>query len=463
VTGLGKVVRTTAFKLSAIYIAVFSIFSVFFVLYISHTANQLLGEQLQETIAAELFGLANEYRSGGLLGIVDEITRRSHQPGASLYLITDVSGRVLAGNVSRVPARLLNNSGSEPITVPYERYAGDTGDRVAMIQVVRLPGGFRMLVGRDVGEREQFRKIIARALAWALALMIGLALLSWFFVSRRVLKRIDSLSAASRKIMVGDLSGRLEVTGTGDEFDRLAESLNAMLDRIERLLLGLKNVSDNIAHDLKTPLTRMRNRVEATLAGQEDSEAYRATLAATIEESDQLIKTFNALLMIARMEAGSQDEAMAEVEIGSVVRDVAELYEPAAEEKGVTLAVEIGEPLTLTANRELLGQALANLIDNALKYATGVDAARIRISVSRSDNQVAVSVADNGPGIPEADRERVLQRFVRLEESRSLPGSGLGLSLVAAVANLHHGTVELGDGNPGLVVTLRLPLDRPEQ
>ena len=280
-TGLGKVVRTTAFKLSAIYIAVFSIFSVFFVLYISHTANQLLGEQLQETIAAELFGLANEYRSGGLPGIVDEITQRSHQPGASLYLITDVSGRVLAGNVSRVPARLLNSSGSEPITVPYERYAGDAGDRVAMIQVVRLPGGFRMLVGRDVGEREQFRKIIARALTWALALMIGLALLSWFFVSRRVLKRIDSLSAASRKIMVGDLSGRLEVTGTGDEFDRLAESLNAMLDRIERLLLGLKNVSDNIAHDLKTPLTRMRNRVEATLASPEDSDAYRAALEAS--------------------------------------------------------------------------------------------------------------------------------------------------------------------------------------
>lgn len=465
-TALGRVVRTTAFKLSAIYIAVFSIFSVFFVLYISYTANQLLGEQLQETIAAEIFGLANEYRSGGLPGIVDAITQRSHQPGASLYLITDVSGRILAGNVSRVPASLLSSSGSQPITVPYERYAGDTGDRIAMVQVVRLPGGFRMLVGRDIGEREQFRKIIARALTWALALMIGLALLSWFFVSRRVLKRIDSLSATSRRIMVGDLSGRLEVTGTGDEFDRLAESFNAMLDRIEHLLLGLKNVSDNIAHDLKTPLTRLRNRVEAALASPEDSDAYRAALEATIEESDQLIKTFNALLMIARMEAGSQDDAMAEVEIGSVVRDVAELYEPAAEEKGARLVVEVCEPVTLTANRELLGQALANLIDNALKYSTpaaGVDAARIVVSVSRSEDQLFLSVADNGPGIPAADRERVLQRFVRLEESRSLPGSGLGLSLVAAVANLHHGAIELGDGNPGLVVTLRLPLDRPEQ
>lgn len=467
-TGLGKVVRTTAFKLSAIYIAVFSAFSVFFVLYISYAANQLLGEQLQETIAAEIFGLADQYRSAGLPGIVNAIDQRSHQPSASLYLITDVSGRILAGNVSRVPQTLLDSSGAAPITVPYERYSGDDGGHVAMVQVVRLPGGFRMLVGRDVGEREQFRKIIARALTWSLALTIGLALVSWFFVSRRVLKRIDSLSATSRQIMVGDLSGRLEVTGTGDEFDRLAESLNAMLDRIERLLIGLKNVSDNIAHDLKTPLTRLRNRVEAALASPEDSEAYRAALEATIEESDQLIKTFNALLLIARMEAGSQDGAMSDVEIGAVVRDVAELYEPVAEERGAQLSVEVTEPVTFKANRELLGQALANLVDNALKYASPAtpgegEKARIVISTTRDDRDLVLSVADSGPGIPEADRKRVLQRFVRLEESRSQPGSGLGLSLVAAVAGLHHGTIELGDGGPGLVVTLRLPLSQPEQ
>jgi len=467
VTALGRVVRTTAFKLSAIYIAVFSVFSVVFVLYISYSANQLLGEQLQEAIAVELFGLANEYRTAGLPGVVNAIDQRSHQPGASLYLITDVSGRILAGNVSHVPAQLLNSSGIEPLTVPYDRYAGDTGDRVAMVQVVRLPGGFRMLVGRDLGEREQFREIIARALSWALALMIGLALLSWFFVSRRVLKRIDSLSATSRRIMVGDLSGRLEITGSGDEFDRLAENLNDMLDRIERLLVGLKEVSDNIAHDLKTPLTRLRNRVEAALAQPEDSDSYRAALEATIEESDQLIKTFNALLLIARMEAGSQEGDMAEVEIGTVVRDVVELYEPVAEEKGVALTVAVCEPVIVTANRELLGQALANLIDNALKYAASssdtTGGGRITVSALQAGRQVAVTVADNGPGIAAADRERVLHRFVRLEESRSLPGSGLGLSLVAAVANLHHGSIELEDANPGLAVTMRLPLNRPEQ
>jgi signal transduction histidine kinase len=460
VTALGKVIRTTAFKLSAIYIVVFSVFSVVFVLYISYTANQLLAQQLQETIAAEIYGLADQYRSSGLPGIVDAIDQRSHQPGASLYLITDVSGRILAGNVSRVPATLLNSSGAAPVTVPYERIAGDGGNNVAMVQVIRLPNGFRMLIGRDIGEREQFRAIIGRALAWALALMIGLALLSWFFVSRRVLKRLDSLSATSRQIMAGDLSGRLEMAGTGDEFDRLAESLNAMLDRIEHLMQGLKDVSDNIAHDLKTPLTRLRNRVEAALAAPPSNEAYRDALQSTIEESDQLIKTFNALLMIARMEAGSQDDAMTEVEAGAVVRDVAELYEPAAEEKGVALAVDVPEPVTLTANRELLGQALSNLIDNAFKYSTtGIaGASKVVLSARREGNQLLLRVADNGPGIPEADRKRVLERFVRLEESRSLPGSGLGLSLVAAVARLHHGTIELGDAKPGLVVTLRLPI-----
>jgi signal transduction histidine kinase len=462
VTALGKVIRTTAFKLSAIYIVVFSVFSVVFVLYISYTANQLLAQQLQATIAAEIYGLADQYRSGGLPGIVDAIDQRSHQPGASLYLITDVNGRILAGNVSRVPASLLNSSGAAPVTVPYERIVGDGGNNVAMVQVIRLPNGFRMLIGRDIGEREQFREIIGRALAWALALMIALALMSWFFVSRRVLKRIDSLSATSRRIMAGDLSGRLEMAGTGDEFDRLAESLNAMLDRIEHLMQGLKDVSDNIAHDLKTPLTRLRNRVEAALASAPSTETYRDALQATIEESDQLIKTFNALLMIARMEAGSQDGAMTEVEAGAVVRDVAELYEPAAEEKGVALTVDLPEPVTLTANRELLGQALSNLIDNALKYSTAstTGAPNVVLSAKRAGNHLVLEVADNGPGIPEGDRTRVLDRFVRLEESRSLPGSGLGLSLVAAVARLHHGTIELGDAKPGLVVTLRLPIDQ---
>jgi signal transduction histidine kinase len=240
----------------------------------------------------------------------------------------------------------------------------------------------------------------------------------------------------------------------------LADNLNAMLSRIEHLLYGVKDVSDNIAHDLKTPLTRLRNRVETALAGPSDGPSYRAALEATIEESDQLIKTFNALLMIARIEAGSPDGAMTEIDADAIVQDVAELYEPVAEETGAELAVHTApQPIMIKASRELLGQALANLVDNAIKYATAADTnAKISISAERDGDSLVLRVADNGPGIPPEDRERALQRFVRLEKSRTQPGSGLGLSLVAAVARLHHGAIELGDGNPGLVVTLRLPL-----
>ena len=461
-TGLGKVVRTTAFKLSAIYIAVFSVFSLFFVLYIAYSTNVLLNQQLRETIATELLGLSDQYRVGGLPAVVEVIEQRAHQPGASLYLVTDVSGRILAGNVSEVSNYVLSRSGTEPIIVRYERYSGDTGERTAMVQVVRLQGGFLLLVGRDIGERDQFRLIVSRALVWALVLMIGLALLSYIFVSRRVLKRIDSLSATSRHIMLGDLSGRLEVTGSGDEFDRLAGALNAMLDRIERLIYGVKDVSDNIAHDLKTPLTRLRNRVEQALGARPDTDGYRAALEATIEESDQLIKTFNALLMIARIEAGSPDGATTEVDAAAIAHDVAELYEPVADVTGIDLVVEAPQPILIEASRELLSQALANLVDNAIKHGAPGEGEtrrlRIAISAAREGDTLVLRVADNGPGVPPEDRERVLQRFVRLEKSRSQPGSGLGLSLVAAVARLHHGTIELGDGNPGLVVTMRLPL-----
>ncbi|HVY20497.1 MAG TPA: HAMP domain-containing sensor histidine kinase [Bauldia sp.] len=459
-TRIGKVVRTTAFKLSAIYIAVFSVFSLFFILYISYSTNVLLNQQLRDTIATELLGLSDQYRVGGLQAVVEVIEQRAHQPGASLYLVTDISGRILAGNVAEVANDVLSTSSIDPITVRYQRYTGDSEQRTALVQVVRLPSGFLLLVGRDTGEREQFRQIIGGALAWALVLMIALATLSYIFVSRVVLRRIDSLSASSRRIMEGDLAGRLEVTGSGDEFDRLADSLNAMLDRIEHLLYGVKDVSDNIAHDLKTPLTRLRNRVETALAGPADAANYRAALEATIEESDQLIKTFNALLMIARIEAGSPDGEMTEIDANAVVHDVAELYEPVADEAGVELTANTApQPIMIKASRELLGQALANLIDNAIKYGAPVEgAAHIALSATREGDTLVLRVADNGPGIPADDRERALQRFVRLEKSRTQPGSGLGLSLVAAVARLHHGAIELGDGNPGLVVTMRLPL-----
>jgi signal transduction histidine kinase len=318
-----------------------------------------------------------------------------------------------------------------------------------------------VLVGRDVTELEELAGIVRRAMIYTVALMVALGLVSWVFVSRRVLKRIDSIAETSRRIVAGDLSGRLEVTGTDDEFDRLAESLNTMLERIERLMLGLKQMSDNIAHDLKTPLTRMRNRVEAALA--EGSQARsREVLQATIEDADQLIRTFNALLMIARVEAGSSDAQFVSFDAAEVARDVFELYEPLAEQAGVSLELKSAAPIMMRANRELISQALANLVDNAVKYAEeGAEEPQVVMAVGENGEDVMLSVSDNGGGIAEPDRERVTQRFVRLEESRSKPGAGLGLSLVSAIAQLHGGSLVLSDNKPGLAAQLHVPRAPP--
>ena len=263
---------------------------------------------------------------------------------------------------------------------------------------------------------------------------------------------------ASRTIMVGDLSKRVPVYGSGDEFDRLSENLNVMLERIEQLVAGMREVSDNIAHDLKTPLNRLRNRAEAALREKGSAKSYRLSLESIIEEADDLIKTFNGLLSIARLETGAASGAMEEIDAGALILDVAELYEPAAEDKGLSLSAHAPEGVSLTADRQLIGQALANLIDNAIKYGgDGGAGGVIEASVAETPDAIEYIISDSGQGIPEQDCERVLKRFVRLEESRSRPGSGLGLSLVAAVAHLHGGEVRLEDNKPGLRAVLSLP------
>jgi signal transduction histidine kinase len=264
--------------------------------------------------------------------------------------------------------------------------------------------------------------------------------------------------------MAGDLTGRLPVGRSGDELDRLAENLNAMLERIEALMTGLKEVSDNIAHDLKTPLTRLRNRAEEALSKSRSEAEYRAALERTIEESDGLIRTFNALLMIARAESGQARGDMIDFDAADVAGGIHELYEPLAEDDGMTLRVK-AMSAPLHGNRELISQALANLVENAIKYGkpaavpldTAASSRDIVIEARRDGDQVMLSVTDHGPGIPEADRKHAIERFVRLEASRTLPGSGLGLSLASAVATLHGGELRLGDAHPGLSVALVLP------
>jgi signal transduction histidine kinase len=454
-----KLFRTTAFKLMAAYLLVFTLFAIGLLGYFFWNAERLLGLQISSTIDAEITGLAEQYSEGGIVRLVASIERRSHSPGSLLYLVASPQGEALAGNVAELPATILDRNGW--IEVPYTRY-DDQGnaERSALVRVFTLADGYRLLVGLDLEEQRRVRATMTTAALWSAALIVALGVAGGWFVTRRVLHRLDDINETSRSIIGGELTRRLSITGSGDEIDRLASTTNAMLDRIQELMTGLKEVSDNIAHDLKTPLTRLRNRAEEALRTARTEEAYRDALEKTIEESDGLIRIFNALLMIARAESGQIETTMEEFDAAEVARGVAELYEPVAEEKGIALAVEADGPLFLRGNRELIGQALANLVDNALKHGEGpVAGARreVAIRAAAESDRVVISVADRGEGIPVHDRARVLERFIRLESSRTRPGSGLGLSLAAAIAKLHGGTLRLEDNEPGLRVILELP------
>ncbi|MHA1517636.1 MAG: sensor histidine kinase [Alphaproteobacteria bacterium] len=463
-TALTKLFRTTTFRLSLTYFALFSAAAVVAIVYLYWNTTVLLTRQLNQTIDAELKGLAEQYRAGGLDQLVRIVAERSRTPGNSLYLVADGDGKQLSGNLSAVSPQLWDSLG--PVEFFYTRPApGGVERRLAFANVFRLPGKHRLIVGRDIEDRRELARLIRTTMLWGLGVMALVGIGGGYWVSRRLLTRIDNLSATTRTIMEGDLSGRLPVSGSGDELDRLAQNLNLMLARIEQLMAGLREVSDNIAHDLKTPLNRMRNRVEEALREPYEEATYREVLERTIEEADGLIKTFNALLSIARLEAGAGGDNRDTLDLTALVSDVAELYEPVAEERGITLKAEAAKPIVVCGDRQLLGQAIANLIDNALKYgapsAQGGNghAPEVEVRAQVRGDEAEIIVTDRGPGVPAAERERVLGRFVRLEESRSEPGSGLGLSLVAAVARLHGGSLRLEDNEPGLRVILTLPME----
>jgi signal transduction histidine kinase len=473
---LSAMMRTTAARLSALFLLLFAVCAIVLVFYMTSLSARMLTGQTMETINEEVQGLAQAYQRGGLPLLVRTIERRARQPGANLYLIADPNGRILSGNVENLEPGVLETEGWTARPFTYQRFGEGSGERRspaalepgvrradvphnAIAVVLRLPNQMIMLVGRDLGEPERFRVVVQRALMFTLGMMGLGAFLIWFFVGRQALKRIDSVSEASARIMEGDLTRRLPVTGAGDEFDRLSENLNAMLGKIGTLNEGLKQVSDNIAHDLKTPLTRLRNRAEAALAGKRKPVEYREALEATIAESDQLIRTFNAILMISRLEAGYSAESVTRVDLADAVRDVVELYEPAAEDVGVILKASVDGSFVVDGNRELIGQALSNVVDNAIKYSAGAaENPRVTVSLENAAGQIRLRVTDNGPGIPdEADRQRATERFVRLEESRSQPGSGLGLSLAKAIMRFHGGQLDLCANNPGLSVTMVFP------
>ena len=464
-TAFGKLIRTTAFRLTLVYLLLFAIFAASLLGYFAWNTRRMITEQIAETVNSELADLTTQFQSGGIRGLATAVEGRTLRPGANLYLVTTPQGQGVAGNVASLAPGVMDKPGwAETFYKRLEET--DTKDHFALVRVSQLSGGFRLLVGRDLEERRRLFGIVARAAQWSVLIVIALGLAGGVFVARRVLRRIDAMTGTTQRIMAGDLSERLPVGRSGDEIDRLAENLNAMLERIEALMAGLKEVSDNIAHDLKTPLTRLRNRAEEALAKAGNETEYRVALERTIEESDGLIRTFNALLMIARAESGQARDNMTSFDAAEIANGIQELYEPLAEDKGLVLGVA-AEPATLHGNRELISQALANLVENAIKYGQPVapaptqvgleKAPDILIEARRDGDNVALSVTDHGPGIPEADRARAVERFVRLEASRTQPGSGLGLSLASAVATLHGGELRLADSQPGLRVTLVIP------
>lgn len=462
-TAFGKLIRTTAFRLTLVYLFLFALFAASLLGYFAWNTRRLITEQISTTVTAEISEMTDIYGRRGLRGLVFTIENRALRPGANLYLVTTPTGQAIAGNVGSLAPGVMGSSGWSET---FYRRLDDRGEENhrALVYVTQLSSGFRLLIGRDLDERRRLFAIVAKAAQWSVLVVVVLGIGGGIFVARRVLHRIDAMTGTTRRIMAGDLSGRLPVGRSGDELDRLAENLNAMLERIEALMTGLKEVSDNIAHDLKTPLTRLRNRAEEALAKSRSESEYRAALERTIEESDGLIRTFNALLMIARAESGQARSDMGDFDAADVASGIHELYEPLAEDDGMSLHVKtMATPVH--GNRELISQALANLVENAIKYGKpaavpGVDASdsgEIVIEARREGEQVILSVTDHGPGIPEAERKHATERFVRLEASRTLPGSGLGLSLASAVAILHGGELRLADAHPGLIAMLVLP------
>ena len=454
----GKLFRTTAFKLSLAYLVLFSIGAGLVLTRVGARVKEVLDEQIQLTVDAEIRALSEQYAQGGLRQLTTALERRVRAPGSSLYLLTTHSGEVIVGNIE--PPTAAPSGGPDLVEAPYQRRGEPGVEHPALLRLFLIPGGFRLIIGHDIEDHQVLRDILRRALGVSLFWLALVGALGGLFVAHRMLERVDVMSASARRIMAGDLNERLAVSGAGDELDRLAENFNAMLERIDELMSGLREVSDNIAHDLKTPLTRLRNRAEAALRGASDNGEHGEALNAVIEESDALIRVFNALLMIARAEAGYSSDNLTTFDAGAVVADIAEMYEPVAEEQGVGLEAETETGLVVSGSRELLGQAVVNLVDNALKYGASGETPRIDVRAKRVGDQVEITVADHGPGIAPEDRERVVGRFVRLENSRSRPGSGLGLSMAAAVARLHHGVLRIEDNAPGLRVVLSLPAIR---
>ena len=454
-----KLFHSYTIRLALLYAIIFSgsTLILFYFFYI-FTASYMT-QQMDTTIEAEIQGLAERYDNEGLEGLTKLIAdrvNRQQATGNSIYLLTTYTLQPLVGNLDRWPKNASINNDWLEFSLEVNEETKET--HLARARIFRLPGRYGLLVGRDIHQLTQAKRRIVQALTWGLAIMVLLAFIGGLVLSRRTVRKIERINQTTRSIMSGDLSRRVPVTDRNDDFDQVAENLNQMLDRIQTLMEDIRRVSDNIAHDLRTPLTRLRQHLEEAKQEEDPNSRSAANLESSIREADSLLATFNALLRIARIEAGQITAGFGSLDFHTLLDDVVEFYEPLAEEKSQELSVDLQENIVTWGDRDLLFQALANVIENAIKYTP--EKGRIYVSLKHAKEQIVITIADNGPGIPENERERVFRRFYRLDQSRSTAGNGLGLSMVSAIVGMHNGEITLSDNHPGLRTEIRFPIFR---
>jgi signal transduction histidine kinase len=448
--------RSAGVRFAAVYAILLAVSASVLALFLWWATAGLLDRQTESAIRADAQGLSERWMEGGMPALVLTIDDRLAQnvDDDAIYLLVDAQFRRLAGNLPHWPQGV-----TEPGT-PYGLSVERAGTRsLARVQQFDLPGGFHLLVGRDVRVRAQLRRLLTDALLWALLVVVAMATVGALVVRSLFQRTLANVSATTASIAAGDLTQRVRLAGSHDEFDQLAETINDMLDRIARLMDGVRQVSNAIAHDLRTPIARARARLEDAALHAGGEAELRAAIERAMADLDGIVAVFKALLRIAEIEAGARRAAFAPFDLGPLLTDLAELYGAAAEERGLRLVLDAPPTLPAYGDRELVQQAVANLLDNAVKFSPPGGAVRLRAAVG--PDRLDIEVADEGAGIPEADRSRATERFFRGEEARNTPGSGLGLALVQAVAHLHGGTLRLSDASPGLLALLSLPLAQP--
>jgi signal transduction histidine kinase len=456
---LPRLLRTTAIRLALRYALYYALLITLGLGVLYLTINRYVDAQTAASLEHELARLIEiDHNSGRdqLITVIKANQRHSSSESQRYYLLLSPQGKALAGNLAHWPANFTANNRVRNAWIEDPHINIHDADRDGFWPMIatKLSDGSRLLVAQSVKQAEDLQEVILGTMALILTVSVGLALTMGWLLGRKLLQRIDSINSTAQRVTAGELSGRVALSGQHDEFDELGGHLNTMLERIEKLLTGMHQVTDNIAHDLRRPLARMRNRIEVTLLEGRDTDEYLRALDETLQDCDELIHTFNALLEIAQAEAGSVRGEWKRIDLSGLLQDLGDLYLDQAEALGKHLSLAIEPGLTITGNRHLLAQAVGNLLDNAFKYTP--DSAAIRLEAQRKDGKILITVSDNGPGIAREQRDKVLERFVRLESERSTSGNGLGLSLVRATAELHKAKLRLEDNHPGLCVSLIL-------